>query len=334
MTSSGTSSAFDPLSDVLRVVRLSAAVFFHVHASRSFRSAMPDGTSLARHFFPRSQRVISYHVIRRGRCYADVPGGPEVALEAGDVLVLPRGDSYRIAVDRSAFPDAKEEESVALLRGVRSGAVPFDVSDGGPEEITIVCGFLGCDFEPFNPLLAALPRLLVVRGSARGPEDRLDRLLDLTLSEPKDAVPGNDAVRMRLSELIFVEVIRRHLSTLPDKSGWLAALGHPVAGRALALLHERPAEPWTLPALAEAAGASRTALADHFTRLVGDPPIQYLTKWRMQVAACLLGEGELKVSAVASRVGYDSEAAFSRAFKKIVGVPPAAFRERSVYARQ
>ena len=136
-------------------------------------------------------------------------------------------------------------------------------------------------------------------------------------------------MRLRLAELLFVEVVRRHLAALPaEQTGWLAGLRDPVVGRALALLHERPAHPWTLEEIAHDAGASRSVLAERFALLVGDPPIQYLTRWRMQVAARLLAETTSKVAAVGLAVGYDSEAAFSRAFKKAAGVPPAAWRER------
>jgi AraC-like DNA-binding protein len=153
--------------------------------------------------------------------------------------------------------------------------------------------------------------------------------MDLTLAESRDPVPGGESVRLRLSELMFVEVIRRHLNDLPpEEAGWLAGLRDEFVGRALALLHGRAAHAWTLDELASDVGMSRSAFAERFTRLVGEPPIQYLMRWRMQMAARLLTEGSAKVGAVALEVGYDSEAAFSRAFKKVAGVSPAAWRQR------
>jgi AraC-like DNA-binding protein len=180
---------------------------------------------------------------------------------------------------------------------------------------------------PFNPLLATLPRMLHVKGALRRQDERLDRLMQLTLAEARDPAPGGESVRLRLSELMFVEVIRSYLAGLPpEQAGWLAGLRDEYVGRALALLHERPAHGWTLDELAAEVGMSRSAFADRFARLVGEPPIQYLGRWRMQMAARLLADGTAKVAAVALEVGYDSEAAFSRAFKKLVGVSPAAWR--------
>jgi AraC-like DNA-binding protein len=173
--------------------------------------------------------------------------------------------------------------------------------------------------------------MLHIKGAARGADDRLGRLMELTLAESRDPVPGGESVRLRLSELMFVEVIRRYLADLPAESGqagWLAGLRDEFVGRALGLLHDRAAHDWTLDELAREVGMSRSAFAERFTRLVGEPPIQYLMRWRMQMAARLLTEGSAKVGAIALEVGYDSEAAFSRAFKKVAGVSPAAWRQR------
>jgi AraC-like DNA-binding protein len=173
-----------------------------------------------------------------------------------------------------------------------------------------------------------VPRLLHLRQAFAG-GDPLARLIEFALAESQEARAGGECVRLRLSELMFVEVVRRHLAALPaEQTGWLAGLRDRSVGRALACLHERPGDDWTLQKLAKTVGLSRSALAERFTHFVGDPPMQYLTRWRMQVAARLLADGEAKVSAVALRVGYDSEAAFSRAFKKAAGLPPAAWRNR------
>ena len=188
-----------------------------------------------------------------------------------------------------------------------------------------MCGFLGCDVRPFNPLLATLPRSC--SAAARRGRRSLDRLIDFTLAESRERRPGGECVRLRLSELMFVEVVRRHLAALPaEQTGWLAGLRDPPVGRALALLHERPLTAGRWSELAREVGMSRSALAERFAHLVGQPPMQYLTRWRMQLAARLLSDGAAKVAAVAQEVGYDSEAAFSRAFKKVTGVSPAAWR--------
>jgi AraC-like DNA-binding protein len=178
--------------------------------------------------------------------------------------------------------------------------------------------------------------MMIVRGEKRSADhriaqidrmDRLDRLIELALAEAQEQNPGGESVRLRLSELMFVEAIRRHLTTMPrGKTGWLAGLRDEAVGRALTSLHAQPTHEWTLTSLAKASGTSRSALADRFNRLVGQPPMQYLMRWRMQLAAQLLSDGWAKVAAVATEVGYDSEAAFSRAFKKVAGVAPATWR--------
>jgi AraC-like DNA-binding protein len=320
---------FDPLSDVLRTVRLRGAVFFMLDMSSPWAAGMPGGDVLAPLLVPRAQQVVSFHVIARGSCWGGLLDSPPVFLETGDVIVFPRGDGYFLSLARQAAVAPDVDQALAFMKGMTGRQLPFLVQGGGggPNGVTVVCGFLGCDSRPFNPLLATLPRLLHIKGAARSRDDRLDRLIDLTLAQSRDHEPGAESVRLRLSELMFVEVTRRYLAGLPSEAtGWLAGLRDGFVGRALALLHERPDHAWTLDQLAGEVGLSRSAVADRFTRLVGEPPIQYLTRWRMQLAARLLAEGSAKVGAIAGEVGYDSEAAFSRAFKKVAGTSPAAWR--------
>jgi AraC-like DNA-binding protein len=321
----------DVLSDVLRAVRLTGALFFLVDVGAPWEAHVPDGATVAPAALPAAQHVISYHVVTRGSCWGALERGRAVRLEAGDVLVLPRGDPYFIATAPRPRTAADPTRDLAFFHAMASGRLPFCVHDGtGRERLHMVCGFLGCDLRPFNPLLATLPRLLRVGRAYGAPDDRLTRLIDLTLDESRAPRAGGDSVRIRLSELLFLEVVRRHLETLSaDETGWLAGLRDPAVGRALALLHERPAHDWSLPSLAKDAGVSRSTLADRFGDLVGLPPMQYLARWRIQIAARLLADGDAKVAAVGRQVGYDSEAAFSRAFKKIAGVPPAAWRTRT-----
>jgi AraC-like DNA-binding protein len=316
---------------VLRTVRLRGVVFFMLETSSPWSANMPDGEALAPIVLPHAQRVLSFHVIARGACWGGLLGEPPVRLDEGDVIVFPRGDGYFMSMARqgAALPDPVE--ALTFMRRMHTGQLPFLVQSGGggAEQLTAVCGFLGCDVRPFNPLLATLPRMLHIKGVARRPSDRLDRLLDLTLTEARDQAPGGESVRLQLSELMFVEVIRRYLTSLPpEQAGWLAGLRDEFIGRALGLLHERAAHGWTLDELASDVGMSRSAFADRFARLVGEPPMQYLTRWRMQMAARLLTDGSAKVGAIALEVGYDSEAAFSRAFKKVAGLSPAAWRQR------
>jgi AraC-like DNA-binding protein len=320
----------DLLSDVLRAVRLTGAVFFRVDARSPWVIEMPDTSALASVIFPRAQHVISYHVVTRGTCSGALFGDAAVRLEEGDVLVVPHGDPYVMSIAPSTQGGPDRAEVLAFMAAMAAGRLPFAVTEGGagPEQLGLVCGFLGCDVRPFNPLLAALPRLLHVR-HAFAAGDPLGRLIDFAIAESQERRAGGECIRLRLSELMFVEVVRRYLAGLPpEQTGWLAGLRDRLVGRALALLHERPGEGWTLEKLAKEVGLSRSALAERFTHFVGDPPMQYLTRWRLQVAARLLADGQAKVSAVALQVGYDSEAAFSRAFRKRTGVPPAAWRSR------
>jgi AraC-like DNA-binding protein len=206
--------------------------------------------------------------------------------------------------------------------------VPVVVSvRGGGEPAEVICGFFGCDARPFNPLLATLPRTIHIR---RRDTDHspISQLIALALTELEGQRAGRASVLSHLSELLFVEAVRRYLETLPtEQKGWLAGLADEQVGRALAKLHDRPAHPWTLEELAREAGLSRSTLAERFAHFVGVPPMQYLAQWRIQLAARLLSTTALGLAELAERVGYGSEAALSRAFKREVGVSPAHWRQ-------
>jgi AraC-like DNA-binding protein len=315
----------DALSDVLRAVRLTGAIFFDIHASDPWVAETPGGPSIVGAMFPDAEHLVCYHVITQGSCWASVAGDPPVSLSAGDIIVFPHGDTHVL----SSVPGLRRAPDLSMYRRPDDGRLPFTLSMGDGTEATaaFVCGFLGCDARPFNPLLTALPRVLRVHDESGGP---LDSLVRFALAESKAARVGGEGVLGRLSELMFVEVIRRYLEALPaERADWLAGLRDPYVGRALALLHRHPARPWDLEALARAIGLGRSALAERFTQFVGQPPMHYLANWRMQLAANALRSGNESVAAIAHQVGYDSEAAFSRAFKKAVGSPPSEWRKRS-----
>jgi AraC-like DNA-binding protein len=324
-------AAVDPLSDVLRTVRLTGASFFLWDVRWPYTTAVPDGREFAPILLAGAEQIISYHIITQGSCWCGMPGEQVQPLHAGDILLIPHGDAYVMSSSAAecANADLGFEESLAFFRQMAAGELPFVVADGGggPETTRVVCGFLGCDTRPFNPMLAALPRMVVVRPPAEAAQDRLRSLVDFTLAEAQRPRPGSRSVLVRLGELMFIEVVRRCLDELPAaQTGWLAALRDPTVGRALLLLHRKPAEAWTIERLAEAVGISRSRLAECFTQFVGQPPMQYLAQWRVQLAARMLADGTTKVAAAARDVGYDSEAAFSRAFKRLVGTSPAAWR--------
>jgi AraC-like DNA-binding protein len=319
------------LSNVLRTVELSGALFFIVEATSTWGVDIPHARAFAPFILPRARQSDSYHVVIGGRGWASVPGMPARAFGTGDVLVFPHGDPYAMQSAPGARPDLDRETALEFFRAMAAGELPFVIPEGGggTERAQFVCGFLGCDARPFNPLLDTLPALMHVRRRADLEDDLLDRLIELTLAEARVRRAGGECIRLRLAELMFVEVVRRHLQTMePGETGWLAALRDPAIGRVLALLHERPSDDWTLEALARQAGVARSTLAERFARLVGLPPMRYLARWRMQLAARQLADGTTKVAAVGLAVGYASEAAFSRTFKKLCGISPVEWRDR------
>jgi len=324
-------SGADVLSDVLRSVRLTGSMLFLVNATTPWLAWAPQTEAFRRIVLPTSQHLISYHIVTRGGCWAGLRDSPPEHFEAGDVLVVPHGDAYFLADPLEAEASYGPEEAVTFFRSMAAGELPPVVTEGGggAERTQFICGFLGCDLRPFNPVLAALPRMIHLR-TAMSSSDRMRHLIEFALCELRERSSGGQGVLLRLAELMFIEVVRRHLETMPvAQTGWLAGLNDPLVARTLALLHGAPARRWTLEALGAQAGASRSVLAERFAQFVGQPPMQYLTQWRMQLATRMLLEPGAKVVAVAAAVGYESEAAFSRAFKKCAGVAPAAWRRRT-----
>lgn len=324
----------DPLSDVLRSVRLRGAVFYYVSYRDEWVSEAAPTRAIADTVMPGAEHVIAYHLIAKGSGWVATDGEPPVRLSSGDIVMFPRGDSHvissapgmRAEYDDNDWVFATRNDPkpipVTYHRGVlRPGAMtPADEAN-----TVVVCGFIGCDLRPFNPLIEALPRLLHL--SAGGVGAWVAPVLHQAVSESRQRRPGSAAVIERVSEMVFVDAARRYLESLPaNASGWLAALRDRHVGKAISLLHERPADPWTIDELGRQVGLSRSALHERFVELVGQPPMQYLTNWRMQRGAGLLREGVATVATIAQEVGYDSEAAFARAFKRLVGQPPAAWR--------
>jgi AraC-like DNA-binding protein len=322
----------DTLSDVLRGVRLRGAVFFNVSASSEWAAEAPAATELAPLMMRGVDHVIEYHAIARGSCWAGLLDGPAVQLFAGDVVMFPHGDAHVL----SSTPGMRGNPDFSWLAQTRVEQLPLNVAYNGESVVLaappdshadtrFVCGFLGCDVQPFNPLIAALPRLLHLRAS----DDNawIANFTRQAAAESHARRPGGEAMLARMSEMMFVDAVRRFSDQLPPQSeGWLAGLRDRFVGRALALMHEQPAQRWTIDELGRCVGLSRSALHERFAELIGVPPMQYLAQWRMQAAARLLLETRSTVASIAVDVGYDSEAAFARAFKRSVGKPPAAWR--------
>jgi AraC-like DNA-binding protein len=314
----------DTLSDVLRAVRLTGAVFFAIDASEPWVAEAPAASAIGPHIMPGVEHVIEYHLVISGSCWGGLPDEPALQLSAGDVIVFPQGDAHVM----SSAPGMRGRPDIELHRRTAQGRLPVALAlDGGGRERTeVICGFLGCDARPFNPLLSALPRVLHVR-AASGHNTALRHLIELALAESLRPQPGGDVALARLSELLFVEVVRRHVAELaPEQTGWLAGLRDEAVGRALEQLHQRPAHAWTLEELAKTCAVSRSTLAERFAQLVGMPPMQYLANWRIQLAAAQLRTTKASLAEVAEQVGYGSETALSHAFKRWLGVAPGIYR--------
>jgi AraC-like DNA-binding protein len=328
-------SAHDTLSDVLRTVRLRSAVFYSVSCDGDWVAEAPTSRDIAAAVMPEAEHVMEYHVLTAGECWAGIVGEPPVKMQRGDVVLLAQGDAHVV----SSTPGMRADPDIAGYFDMGRTKRPFrihydngaqamvdlDAPTAQPCSATFVCGFIGFDLKPFNPLIATLPRMLHLPAEGRGALS--EQFATFAAAESAARRPGSEALLERLSEMMFVDAIRRHVEHLPaETTGWLAGLRDRYVGRALALLHERPAAPWTIEDLSSQVGLSRSALHERFVTLIGQPPVQYLTNWRMQLASRLLLEGRSTVATVAIDVGYDSEAAFARAFKRLVGMPPAAWR--------
>jgi AraC-like DNA-binding protein len=318
--------AADALSDLLKTVRLTGAAFFDVAAREPWVAESPPRDMILPKILPGADHLIAYHVVAMGRCFASIIGGQSITVEAGEVVVFTNGDPHVMSSSlgmraNPVVPDA--------LNAANAGRLPFFINYGGdgPVSAKLVCGYLACDARPFNPLIENLPPVIKAGGPQDGDAGWLGQFIRVAVMESADKRAGGESVLAKLSELMFIEVVRRYLEALPpEQAGWLAGLRDPFVGKALSLLHGRPAHSWTIEELAKEVGLSRSVLAERFADLVGIPPMHYLAKWRMQIASELLSGGNANVATIAAKIGYESEAAFSRAFKKMMGVPPSAWR--------
>jgi AraC-like DNA-binding protein len=325
----------DPLSDLLRSIRIRGAVFYYVSCKGQWSAEALPAKEIAEAVMPGCEHVMEYHLIAKGNGWAAVSGEQPRRLAAGDIVMFPQGDRHVISSAPGVEPirqtadwvfttrDDPRPIAVSYHHGVveAGGRVPAQEAD-----MIAICGFLGCDLRPFNPLVAALPRLLHL--SAHDSDNWVFRVIDQAVAECVEPRPGGDAVLERLGEMIFIDAARRHLAALPEgATGWLAGLRDPMVGKTLELMHCRPDEAWTVEALAREVGASRSVLHERFLQLIGQPPMQYLANWRIQLGARRLRESNRTVAAIAMEVGYESESAFSRAFRRAVGTPPAAWRK-------
>ena len=314
----------DVLSDVLRAIRLSGAVFFSVDAVAPWAFEGPAQPAVESLLRSGVDHVVPFHAIASGCAWAGLIGEDPVLLQAGDVIVLPQNGQHILCSE----PGRRAGPVEVRLDPTSRTPLPLPVRLGAGTGVKaqVICGFLGCEVGPFNPLLNALPRrMLVARGAAQG--GALARLIELTREQLTRSGPGREAVLARLAELMFLEALRGFIEAYPREMGWLAGMSDELVGRSLAMLHSRPGHPWTLGGLAREVSSSRSVLAERFVELVGMPPMQYLARWRMQLAAEQLSRSKSGIGEIAHRLGYGSEAALSRAFKRIVGLSPTHWRQ-------
>ncbi|HZZ95182.1 MAG TPA: AraC family transcriptional regulator [Usitatibacter sp.] len=314
----------DALSEMLKAVRLTSGIFLEVEFTAPWCiDSAPSDDQTAR-LLPKAEQVAIYHLVTEGRCTAKLPGSAaSIELEAGDLILFPHGDGHLLGSDMHLAPIV----AAALVEPSPSGGPGRIRHGGGGARTRFVCGYMACDKRTCKPLLNALPPMLKVSLRDSPAAAWIESTIKRAAVETHAPSAGGDAVLGRLAELLFVEGVREYVRSLPESHhGWLAGIRDPHVGRALALLHAEPARCWAVETLALETGLSRSALADRFVALIGEPPMQYLTGWRMALAAQALTTSNDAVARIAERVGYESEAAFNRAFKREVGTPPAAWR--------
>jgi AraC-like DNA-binding protein len=315
----------DALSEALRGVRITGALFFNAEYGAPWGFASPPSASVAPLLAPGTEHLVFFHLLTEGQAKASVHGHDGVTLEAGDIVVFPHGDAHSLWNGRVHELHVRTD----LLAKLLTGSLVSERGGGRGAVTRFVCGYFGCERYAERLFLAGLPPVFKVhiRGDPAGAW--IESSICHSVNEIAAGRAGRLALLAKLSEALFMETLCRYMDELPpERAGWLAAARDEVAGRALATIHRDPARAWTLPELARDVGASRTVLVERFTRLLGEPPLAYLARWRLQLAARLLEATDHKVLQVAQEVGYGSEPAFNRAFKRTFEVPPAQYRRR------
>jgi len=320
----------DFLSDLLTSMHVAGMVLFRAEFREPWSVNTPDSVQLARVLPPRTEHIIPFHLIAAGGCWLEMPKKEPVWLSEGDAILLPYGDSHRLSGKDAAtcvevgelLPQPPWSDILVLEHGGRG------------VNTSIICGFLQCDELLFHPMLRHLPVLLHVSPDATPADEWLASTIRHTAAEASKPAPGSRSMLPRLTELMFLEILRKYVKGLSaDEVGWFAAFNDSVAGSALKCLHAAPLQDWNVESLAREVGVSRTVLAERFRHYLDQPPMQYLTHWRLQLAAQHLKKGRLPMKAIADEVGYESEASFSRAFKRHFGLPPGDWRKRQARSR-
>ena len=321
----------DVLSEVLKVVKLDGAVFYIGEFSSPWSFRTPPSRTVAPYLSPPAGHVIIFHLLTEGRGFARLDDGERVPLEAGDIVIFPHGDAHIL----ENGPRVKTVDNDKELARIFSQGLKLSRMGGGGETTKFVCGYMACEPRLTQVFLGGLPPLFKVniRNDAAG--RWLENSICFSASETGASRAGSEAVLAKLSEALFVETLRRYIALLPERqTGWLAGARDPEVGKALAMMHRHPARPWTIAGLAKEAGISRSVLAERFRHYLNEPPMSYLTRWRLQLGAQMLHSTSYSVAQIAAEVGYESEPSFNRAFKREFGLPPARFRSQSKSVRR
>jgi AraC-like DNA-binding protein len=314
----------DAFSEILSGVRLNGAVFFTAEFSAPWGFSTPAAKVMAARLAPGSAHLVLYHLLIEGDAVIGMEDGQSVTLAPGDIVIFPHGDPHYMSSGKGARPPFPNYGIAAKyqardLSPLRAG--------GGGQVSRFVCGYMTCDPYLSRPILNGLPQVFKVNVRTDSSGHWLESSIMHLVEESVSGRVGSDAMLTKLSEALFVDTLRRHVDALPEgQRGWLAGARDPVVGRSLGLLHGRVAHPWTIADLADEVGISRSALVERFTRYLSEPPMTYLTRWRLQLAARSLQKTSRGVADIAADIGYESEAAFSRAFKREFGQPPGRYR--------
>lgn len=305
------------------MIRLSGAVFLDnsFTAPWSVLSSVTQQDCAPYDLHPR--QLLAYHLVVEGSAYVVTPEGAAVSVGAGDVIILPRNDLHILASDPDV-PAMPAEEHV--VPGQNGSMARLALGNGGALT-RIYCGFLATT-EESNPVFSVLPSLLTINISECKSLEWIESSMRFAIHEIEQGRLASSATMLRLSELLLAEALRKHISDSADEYGWLSGFRDKQVSRALGVLHQNLAHDWTVDRLAKEAGMSRTAFSNRFTEVTGLSPMRYVADWRMRAAQIHLKDGGHSIAAVAAKVGYESEEAFSRAFKKNFGTAPAAWRER------
>jgi AraC-like DNA-binding protein len=316
--------AVDVLSEVLKSVALKGAVFYNAEFSAPWSVRSPASQALVPYLSLEAGHVVVYHMVGEGTAWAQLEQGEKVGLGPGDIVIFPHGDAHVMGNGAAVEP----VDNGGQLEEIFSGGLQVARMGGGGEVTKIVCGYMACEPQLSQLLLAGLPPVMRVNIRTDPSGSWLENSIRFLVGQATSATAGAEAVLAKLSEALFVETLRRSIAELPPaQTGWLAGARDADVGKALGLLHREPARPWTVGDLAAAVGVSRAVLAERFRHYLGEPPMGYLTRWRLQLGARLLTTTSQSVAEIAGLVGYESEAAFNRAFKRGFGTPPARYRK-------